>query len=416
MTENSLKNYRRLKFACYSGNILMSVCNSVPPILFMSFRDLYGISYSFLGLLVLINFCSQLLLDLIFSFFSHKFDISKAIKSMPIFTFSGLSVYALAPVIFPNAVYVGLAIGTMLFSTSCGLSEVLISPIFAKIPSNDPDREMSKLHSVYSWGAATSIIIGALFITVFGSSNWQIFVLILAALSLVSFVLFFKSDIPQMETPEKFSGAVSFIKDPMLWICFIAIFLGGAAECTMSQWSSGYLEQAVKIPKLFGDVFGTALFAVAIGIGRSLYGKYGRNVEKVLILGSIGATLCYVIAAVSPYPIIALFACAFTGFCTSMLWTGNLLMSSKRFATSGVFIFAFMAAGGDLGASAGPQLVGIVTDIAMENPGLIELARSLQISSEQLGMKLGMFVGALFPLLSVLFLCIIRRKNNSNIT
>ena len=74
-----------------------------------------------------------------------------------------------------------------------------------------------------------------------------------------------------------------------------------------------------------------------------------------------------------------------------------------------------MAAGGDLGASAGPQLVGIVTDIAMENPGLIELARSLQISSEQLGMKLGMFAGMLFPLCAVPLYFIIKKNREKSI-
>ena len=68
-----MKNYARVKTACYMTNIAMSVVANISPVLFLTFRTLYNISYSLLGLLVLVNFFSQLIIDLIFSFFSHNF-------------------------------------------------------------------------------------------------------------------------------------------------------------------------------------------------------------------------------------------------------------------------------------------------------------------------------------------------------
>lgn len=74
-------------------------------------------------------------------------------------------------------------------------------------------------------------------------------------------------------------------------------------------------------------------------------------------------------------------------------------------------MYAMMAAGGDLGASVGPQLVGVITDTAIALPKFNDLALKLGITSEQLGMKLGMLVGSLFPLAATfLFLYIIRRS------
>ena len=96
------KNYNRLKIACYSTNICMSVVGNLPPILFLTFRSMYGISYSLLGLLVVINFATQLTLDLIFSFFSHKFNIEKVVKFTPALTAIGLALFAAAPVMFPE--------------------------------------------------------------------------------------------------------------------------------------------------------------------------------------------------------------------------------------------------------------------------------------------------------------------------
>lgn len=405
-------SYRRLKLACYTANISMSVVGNLSPVLFLTFRQLYGISYSLLGTLVLINFVTQLSIDLVFSFFSHRFNIPKTLRIMPLLTVAGLLVYAVSPFLFPNAVYTGLVIGTILFSASGGLAEVLISPVIAAIPADDPEREMSKLHSIYAWGVVGVILVSTVYLWLFGGENWQWLALFFLLIPLVSACLFAKAEIPAMETPEKASGAIDLLKNRGLWLSVAAIFVGGAAECTMAQWSSSYLEQALSIPKVWGDVFGVALFAVMLGLGRSLYAKYGKNIGKVLFFGALGATLCYFVAAIANIPMIGLFACAFTGFCVSMLWPGNLIVASDRFPQGGVFVYALMAAGGDLGGSVAPQLVGVVTDLTMESSLAMSLAAQWNITPEQLGMKCGMLVGMLFPLAGI-FICLRIWKNKS---
>ncbi len=391
----------RLKYACYSANVTMSVVGNLSPILFLTFRSLYGISYSLLGLLVLINFVTQLIVDLIFSFFSHKFNISKTVKRIPLIATVGFLIYAIFPFFAPKKVYLGLVIGTVIFSAASGLAEVLISPVIAAIPSDDPDREMSKLHSIYAWGVVFVIVISTLFLLFVDNESWQWLALGFTLIPIVSAFLFSQSDIPPMETPKQTSGALKLLRNRSMWVCVFAIFLGGAAECTMAQWSSGYLEQALGIPKLWGDLFGVALFSVMLGLGRSLYARMGKNIGKILTLGAIGATACYLIAAISSVPLLGLFACAFTGFCVSMLWPGNLVVASERFPAGGVFIYAMMAAGGDLGASVAPQLVGVITDAAITNSATISLAAELNLTPEQLGMKMGMLCGMLFPLIAI---------------
>ena len=395
--------YKRLKAACYTTNITMSVVGNLSPLLLLTFRSLYGISYSLLGTLVLINFVTQLTVDLIFSFFSHKFNIPKTVKSTPLIAVFGLILYAALPSLIPGAPYIGLVIGTIIFSAASGLAEVLISPVIAAIPTKDPDREMSKLHSIYAWGVVFVIIVSTLYLLVFGQENWQYLPIFFAIIPFISFILFSKSEIPQMETQEKVSGVLSYLKNGGLWLCVIAIFLGGASECTMAQWCSGYLEQALSIPKVWGDVFGVAVFGLTLGLGRTLYSKIGKNLSRVLLFGGIGATICYFLAAVSNVPIIGLIACGLTGFCTSMLWPGCLVVASDRFPNCGVFIYAMMAAGGDLGASVGPQLVGVVTDFDLTHPQSVKVAENLNLLPEQMGMKLGMLVGMLFPLIGIAF-------------
>lgn len=398
MTQSKIK---RLKYACYSANVTMSAVGNLSPVLFLTFRTLYGISYSMLGLLVLINFFTQLIVDLIFSFFSHKFNIAKTVKSIPVIAVAGFLIYALLPMLMPNHVYFGLALGTVIFSAASGLAEVLISPVIAALPADDPDREMSKLHSVYAWGVVAIIILSTAFLFVAGNENWPFLALILMLIPLTSAFLFAESDIPQMETPEKVSGALKLLKSSTLWLCFFAIFLGGSAECAMAQWASSYAEKALGIPKIWGDVFGVALFSVMLGTGRTLYSKIGKNIGRVLTFGAVGATLCYFVAAITNAPFAGLIACALTGLCTSMLWPGNLVVASSRFTQGGVFIYAMMAAGGDLGISVGSQLVGVVTDWVIANPNAANISQKLSVTTEQLGMKAGMLCGMLFPLVAI---------------
>lgn len=407
-------NYKRLKAGCYLMNISMSVIGNLSPLLFLTFHTLYNISFSLLGLLVLINFLTQLLVDLIFSFFSQKFNISLMVKITPILTIVGLVIYSIWPYIFPNTVYIGLIIGTFIFSAASGFGEVLISPVIASIPSDNPEREMSKLHSIYAWGVVGVVIFSTLFLLIFKNTSWQYLSLIFTMIPLLSAIMYCNVKIPKMDTPEKISGVFKLLKKKELWICVMAIFLGGAAECTMAQWCSSYLEHSFNIPKVWGDIFGVALFAFMLGLGRTIYAKKGKNIEMFLFLGAIGATLCYLIASISTNPIIGLIACAFTGFCVSMLWPGSLIVSSKKIINGGVFVYAMMAAGGDLGASVGPQLIGIITDIIASNDKFLTLANSLNVTLEQLGMKCGMLVGMVFSILAIVVFAVILKQNNNN--
>ncbi len=391
------------------SNITMSVVANLSPLLFVTFRELYGLSYSLLGLLVLINFITQLGIDLIFSFFSHKFNIPLTVKLMPVIAAVGMLFYGITPWIMPNNEYWGLVVGTVIFSLGAGLGEVLISPTIAALPADDPDHEMSKLHSVYAWGVVFFVVIFTLFVKLLGRSHWQWLVFGFALIPIIASMLFSNAQMPEMETPEKVSGALHQLKSKTLWLCVLAIFFGGASEVTMAQWASGYLERSIGLPKVWGDIFGVAMFAVALGIGRTLYSKIGKNITKVLLLGAIGAALCYLTAAVSNIAVVGLVACAFTGFCTSMMWPGSLIVASDKFPHGGVFLFALMAAGGDLGASVGPQLVGVITDAALEMPAAINLADTLSITPEQLGMKLGMLCGMLFPLIGILVYTVLHK-------
>ena len=413
-------NFKRTKLACYTAYFTMSSIFCVPPLLFMTFHNLYKISYTLLGTLVLTNFCTQMLVDLIFTLFSKKFNIQKVVRVMPCITSLGLFIYALIPQFFPQYAYIGLVVGTIIFSVSAGLSEVLLSPVIAAIPSDNPQKDMSMLHSLYAFGFFTMVVISTLFLKIFGNENWSYLVLLIGTLPLIAAVMFKISPFPNMseETSQEKNKEKNKNRTIGLALCVGSIFLGSCAENTMSNWISTYMENALNIDKALGDILGMAMFAILLGITRIMYAKYGKNISKFLLVSMICASVCYLTVSFSNNTILSFVGCVLTGIFTAMLWPGTLILMEEKVKGVGVAAYALMASAGDFGASLAPQLMGIVVDNVSVSKFALEMSNTLNLSPEQIGLKVGMLITSTFPVLgSFLIVFIIRyfKKQNSQV-
>ena len=387
-------NYKRTKLTCYFTYLAMSSVFSLPPLLFATFREMYGISYTLLGTLVLINFCTQLGIDLIFSFFSKYFNIHKTIRLIPLVTATGLCVYALIPILFPQYAYIGLVAGTFIFSFAAGLGEVLISPTVAALPSDIPEKDMSILHSLYGYGFVSVVLVSTLFLQFVGKEYWMYLTFFWTVLPIIASILLMTSPLPNMNMSQSESkSTISKHRTKGLLLCMLCIFLGACAENTMSNWISVYTENALHI----------------LALTRSAYAKFGKNIFNVLTISMLGAAICYIAAAFSPNAILSLIACVALGICTSMLWPGTLILMEEKIPAVGIAGYALMAAGGDFGASIAPQTLGIVVD----NISLTKWAKTfgnvLSLTPEQVGFKVGMLIAAIFPILGV-FLLVYMKK------
>lgn len=404
----SPRAYRRTKYTCYYTYLAMSSIFVLPPLLFTAFHEIYGISYTLLGTLVLINFCVQMGVDLLFSFFPRILPTRLVVRVMPFLTTLGLLLYALLPLLFPRAAYGGLVTGTVLFSLAAGLNEVVLSPTVAALPSKDPKRDMSTLHSLYAWGVLAVVVITSLFLRFVGAQRWPFLVVFFALLPLGSGILFALSPLP--DYPDGAAEPSEAGRRHLgLFLCVLCLFFGSAAENGMTNWISAFMETALGIPKSIGDVLGLALFALLLGLARNAYGKWGKRISPILAGGLFGAAICYLVAALSPLPIVAVAACVLTGLFTSLLWPGMLIYMEEKIPAAGVAAYALMAAGGDLGASFASQVMGAVTDAVAAAPWAAELGASLGLNGEALGMKASMLLGAAFPLLGLLVFFLLTR-------
>ena len=389
------KNFKRTRFACYTAYFTMSSVFCLPPLLFVTFHKMYNVSWTLLGTLVLMNFCTQFAVDLVFTVFSKKFNIENVVKTMPLITSLGLLIYALFPMLFPDMAYTGLLIGTVIFSVSAGLSEVLLSPIIAAIPSDNPQRDMSMLHSLYAFGVFSVVVIGTLFIKFIGAEHWMYLTIFFALLPIAASVLFMISPMPDMSTDEG-SKVKSKAKNKFVGIalCACCIFLGSCAENVMSNWISSFMEAELHIDKAVGDILGMAMFAILLGVTRISYAKWGKNICKMLLIGMMGASICYLVAGISTHTVAAFAACVLTGVFTAMLWPGTLIMMEEKIPDVGVAAYAIMAAGGDFGASVAPQLMGVIADNS--------------------GLRPGMLICSIFPILGTILLLVIIRYFKAN--
>ncbi len=406
-------NYKKTKYACYYTYLAMSSIFSLPPILFMTFREMYGISYTLLGTLVLVNFCTQLSVDLVFSFFTKYFNPHKVVKVMPLLTSLGLVVYALGPTMFPQNAYTGLLIGTVIFSVAAGLCECLLSPTVAAIPSAT-DKDMTTLHSLYGYGVVMVVAVSTVFLELFGNENWMYLTLFWAFPPVVASVLFCTSPMPEMDlshAPEEKNKSNRYTG---IILCMLCIFFGSAAENSMTNWVSSYVESALQIPKAVGDILGLTLFAVVLALTRTVYVKYGKNIYNMLLVSMAASIGCYLVASLSPVPVVSMIACVLTGITTSMLWPGTLILMEEKIPNVGVAAYALMAAGGDLGASIAPQTLGAITDAVAQSQWVIPVSENLSVAPEQIGMKIGMLVAAVFPTLGVAVLLYIKKYFKKN--
>jgi len=268
---------------------------------------------------------------------------------------------------------------------------------------------MSAMHSLYGYGCAAVAIISTAFLYIFGNENWLYLVLFWAVMPLIAFILFCLSPLPDIVTAEPTSRRSAKQKRIGLILCMVCIFLGSAAENTMCNWVSVYMERTLQIPKAVGDIVGLTAFALLLALTRTVYAKYGRNIYKVLVVGMVGAVGCYLAAGLTTSGAVAIGACMLAGICTSMLWPGTLMFMEEKFPNPGVAAYALMAAGGDMGASVAPQGLGIVADTVAASDWASVQSLQSGLSTEQIGIKVGMLCTVLFPLAGIFLLLYMKK-------
>jgi len=358
------RNIYRMTFtACCAAYVVQAAVVNLTPVLFVPLREQYGFSYSQLGALVLANFLTQLIIDLISTPFIDKIGFRFFAVAGHVCAVVGFAVFAAAPIL-PFPTYSVLVAGTIIFSLGGGMFELIISPIVNSLPAKEKSASMSLLHSFYCWGQVSVALLTTLFIFIFGRESWPYVFVFWMLIPFVNIFVFAKCRLGKPAPEHKRSNPLSVIKNSRFAVLILLIICAGASELVMAQWTSAFMEDVMELPKIVGDIAGVCMFAVMMGTARTLNGVKGKGeyLRRLMFAGAALAFVCYIIAGTTNFPAVGLAACIFCGLGVSLLWPGALSLAGRAFPLAGTWLFAIMAAGGDTGASIGPWLAGVIAD------------------------------------------------------
>ena len=389
---SSQKNYKKTLVACYLGFVTQAISANFAPLLFLTFKSTYGITLDKIAMIPLVFYLTQLLVDLAATKFADKLGYRTCVVASQVLSSAGLVLMAILPEVFPVP-FIGILISVVLYAIGSGLIEVLVSPIVEACPFDNKDGMMSLLHSFYCWGAMGVILGSTLFFAVFGIENWKILTFVWALVPLYNTFNFISCPIERLVEDGESMPVRKLLKTPIFWLMILLMVCSGASEASMAQWASAFTESAIGVSKTVGDLAGPCLFAMFMGICRMLYGKFSEKLDlaKVMLICGVLCAGCYLLASLSPLPILGLAGCALCGLAVGIMWPGSISISSQNCPKGGTAMFAFLALAGDLGAMVSPAMVGSISEKAGGT------------------LKTGLLAATVFPVLLVCGLLILKR-------
>ena len=389
---NIRNDFRHTIAASYIGYITQAIVNNFAPLLFVTFHRTYGISLSRIGLLVTVNFVTQILVDLFSAKFTDRIGYRPNAVLAHIFAAVGLILLGILPELTSDP-YLGISIAVVIYAIGGGLTEVIISPIVEACPTDKKGAAMSLLHSFYCWGSVLVVLVSTLLFRLLGLDSWRIISAMWAVIPACNAIYFCFVPINSLADEGRGMSITGLLKKKVFWVLALLMLCSGASELAMSQWASALAETGLHVSKTAGDLSGPCFFAILMGSGRVLHAHVA---ERFSLTGYLGACAClcivsYLVVTFSPLPAISLAACGVCGLSVAAMWPGTFSISSKVCPQGGTTIFALLALAGDIGCSAGPTTVGFVSSALQDN------------------LKLGLLSAIIFPVLMIAGLTMCRK-------
>lgn len=391
------QNYRKTVIACYLGFVTQAIASNFAPLLFLTFHKNYSIPLGKIALISSVFFVTQLIVDVLCAKFADKIGYRRCVVGSQFMSAVGLIGLAFLPELLPDP-FAGIIISTVIYAVGSGLTEVLVSPIVEACPFEHKEAAMSLLHSFYCWGSVGVILISTLFFAVFGIENRKWLSCAWAIIPFVNMLNFTSCPIEHPVEDGEGMSIKGLLKVSLFWLAIVLMICAGASELSMAQWASAFAESALGLSKSVGDIAGPCLFAVTMGISRTIYGKYGDKLDlmKFMIGSGCLCLVCYVTASSASIPMLGLLGCIMCGFSVGIMWPGAISICSAKIPSGGTAMFALLAMAGDMGGALGPWIVGNITQNAGDN------------------LQKGMLAGCVFPIVLTIVLLILKNAKQAN--
>src|SRR5580704_5563657 len=330
---------RLLTFLCYGAMMSLAIGVNLLPVFLTSFSASFGgsqgLSQEQLGRLGAFSFMGLVCGILLAGPLADRWGAKSFAMAGNAVTAASLVFMSIAPS------YWVLSIAVFSLGFGAGILDMVLSPIVSVLNPEKRSAAMNWLHSFYCVGAAITILAGTLALQV--GLGWRDACFLLLPLPIALLVTFSFLHFPELvhesEQAER-SSLVNLLREPWLWGCLLAIFLGGATELGMAQWLPAYAETSLGFPQWISGA-GLLLFSVAMAAGRMIVGAFGTKLNPfhTMAWGCSSSVVLFLAGSFLPIYSLALAACVLAGFTGSCLWPTMLAVTADRYPNGGASMF-----------------------------------------------------------------------------
>ena len=388
-------NYRFTMIACYVGYVVQAIIVNFLPLLYVQLGTEFDLQLGEITALIAVMFALQLCADLFAVKLVDLIGYRASIITGHLLTGAGLILLGTLPYALSEP-YAGIVIASFVYSSGGGLIEVMLSPIIEACPTKNKSGNMTLLHSFYCWGLVFTVLVTTLYFAVFGIANWRYMALVWAIVPILNTAVLSVCPINRIDGGERSKSVIKLLGKGKVIILLIMMLCGGAAEVAVAQWASTFVERGLGVSKQYGDLLGPCMFAVFMGLTRTLYSIFSGklNIQKALTISAAVCVCGYILSFVTDNALMSLIGSSVIGVSVAILWPGVLSIGAAGIPEGGTALFALMALSGDIGCIAGPALVGGVAESA--------------------SLGIGLFSAIIFPVLFLVSLVVYRAKYGDN--
>ena len=376
-------SYVHTLHACNISYVTQAIVNDFAPLLFLWFIRAYDLKLSQLTYLLIGNFWLQMCVAFACAKLADRISYRLTLVVGQFCSAAGLVLMTVLPDLMPDPL-AGLICSVALYAVGGGVVEAVTSPVVEACPFKRKAAAMSLVHSFYCWGQMLVVLGSTLFFHYIGLDNWRWLALVWAAVPLFDgFYFMFVPMRPLIAEGKQGLGILGLFKLPVFWLMAVMMLCAGASEHCMNQWASSFAESALGVKKEVGDLAGPCLFALLMGLSRTLYAAFSTrlNLINCLIASCALSIAAYLTAVFAPWPALALAGCALCGWAAGILWAGVFSTASLAIPLGGTAMFALLALPGDFGCGLGPVYVGRIASFCGDD------------------LKAGLLAAAFFPAL-----------------
>jgi hypothetical protein len=125
--------YKQTLYACYLGYITQAINNNLAPLFFVVFHDQFGLSFEMLGRLVLLNFGTQIVSDIVAVKYVDRIGYCVAAVIAHVMCFVGIFCLGLLPLIMSN-ILLALTIAVVISAWGGGSRRLSSAPLQSLYP------------------------------------------------------------------------------------------------------------------------------------------------------------------------------------------------------------------------------------------------------------------------------------------